>query len=254
MSKTVVVTGAAQGIGLACAERFARDGHAVLLADISDIGEAEAERLRAAGGTAVFVRTDVTDAAQVAALMEKAVTEFGSLDILVSNAAIVHGGDFLDYDPDLFERVLMTNTKSVFLCGQAAGRIMRDQRRGSIVNMSSINAVVAMADQPAYVTSKAAVDQLTKVMALSLAPYGVRVNAVGPGTILTEFSRGAVLGSPEARAKVLARTPLGRCGEPSEVAAAVAFVASDEASYMTGQTMFLDGGRLALGYTVPVAD
>ena len=120
--------------------------------------------------------------------------------------------------------------------------------------MASIHAVIAMPDQAAYVTSKGAIGQLTKVMALSLAPHNIRVNAVGPGTILTEFSRGAVLGDEDARRRVLSRTPLGRCGVPDEVANAVAFVASDDASYMTGETLYLDGGRLALGYNVPVRD
>jgi len=124
---------------------------------------------------------------------------------------------------------------------------------GAIVNMSSANAVVAIANQVPYVVSKGGINQLTKVMAVALAPHGIRVNAIGPGTILTELAKAAVLTDDAARRKILSRTPLGRCGEPEEVAAVAAFLASDDASYLTGQTIYPDGGRLALNYTVPVA-
>jgi glucose 1-dehydrogenase len=148
--------------------------------------------------------------------------------------------------------VLRINLKSMFLCGQAAAREMVKQQSGCIINMSSVNSELAIPNQVPYVVSKGGVNQLTKVMALNLAPYGIRVNGIGPGTILTELARKAVLGSPEARNTILSRTPLGRCGEPEEIAAIAAFLASDDASYMTGQTIFADGGRMALNYTVPV--
>jgi NAD(P)-dependent dehydrogenase (short-subunit alcohol dehydrogenase family) len=142
----------------------------------------------------------------------------------------------------------------MFLCGQAAARAMIDAKiRGCVVNMSSANAVVAIPNQIPYVVSKGGVNQLTKVMAVALAPYGIRVNAIGPGTILTEMAREAVLTDDAARRKILSRTPLGRCGEPEEIAAVAAFLASDDASYLTGQTIYPDGGRLALNYTVPVS-
>jgi glucose 1-dehydrogenase len=153
---------------------------------------------------------------------------------------------------DDFDRVLRTNLKSMFLCGQAAAREMVKQQSGCIINMSSVNSQVAIPNQVPYVVSKGGVNQLTKVMALSLAPHGIRVNGIGPGTILTELARKAVLASPEARNTILSRTPIGRCGEPDEVASIAAFLASDDASYMTGQTIYADGGRLALNYTVPV--
>jgi NAD(P)-dependent dehydrogenase (short-subunit alcohol dehydrogenase family) len=124
---------------------------------------------------------------------------------------------------------------------------------GAIVNMSSVNAVLAIPNQVPYVVSKGGINQLTKVMALALAPHGIRVNAIGPGTILTELARGAVLGNAEAERKILSRTPLGRMGEPEEVANVALFLASDAASYLTGQTIYPDGGRLALNYTVPVS-
>ena len=150
--------------------------------------------------------------------------------------------------------MLAVNLKSMFLCGQAVARVMVGLgSHGSIVNMSSANAVVAIANQVPYVVSKGAINQLTKVMAIGLAPHGIRVNAIGPGTILTAMAKQAVLTDDAARRKILSRTPLGRCGEPEEVAAVAAVLASDEASYLTGQTIYPDGGRLALNYTMPVA-
>jgi NAD(P)-dependent dehydrogenase (short-subunit alcohol dehydrogenase family) len=142
----------------------------------------------------------------------------------------------------------------MFLCGQAVARHMVARGvRGAIVNMSSLNAVLAIPNQVPYTVSKGGVNQLTKVMALALAPHGIRVNGIGPGTIATEMARAAVLGTEEARRKILSRTPLGRLGEPEEIAAVAAFLASDDASYLTGQTIYPDGGRLGLNYTVPVA-
>ena len=149
--------------------------------------------------------------------------------------------------------MLRINLTSMFLCSQAAAREMVKRQTGCIVNMSSVNAELTIPNQVPYVVSKGGVNQLTRVAAISLAEHGIRVNAIGPGTILTELAKKAVLGSPEARHTIL-RTPLGRCGEPEEVAAICAFLASDDASYMTGQTLYADGGRMALNYTVPVRE
>jgi NAD(P)-dependent dehydrogenase (short-subunit alcohol dehydrogenase family) len=173
----------------------------------------------------------------------------------VANAGIVHACEFLDLKEEDFDRVLDVNLKGVFLAGQAAARQMVKQGGGgAIVNMSSVNAVMAIPNQVPYVVSKGAINQLTKVMALALAPHRIRVNGIGPGTILTELAKNAVLGNREAERKILSRTPLGRMGEPGEIATVAAFLASDEASYMTGQTLYPDGGRLALNYTVAVPD
>jgi glucose 1-dehydrogenase len=253
--RVALVTGAAQGIGLACAQLFAREGAKVVLADVAeDLGRTQARHLRDAGLQAVFVRCDVSRKDHVDAAVRAAVTEFGRLDILIANAGIVHAAAFLDLEEEDFDRVIAVNLKGVFLAGQAAARQMVKQGGGgAIVNMSSVNAILAIPDQVPYVTSKGGINQLTKVMAVSLAPHGIRVNAIGPGTILTELARGAVLGNATAQAKVLSRTPMGRLGGPEEVARVALFLASDDASYMTGQALYPDGGRLALNYTVPVS-
>ena len=247
--KSALVTGAAQGIGFACAQAFAAEGARLVLADVNaDKGRKAAESLGAA-----FVRCDVSRKSDVAAAVAKAVESYGRLDILVANAGIVHAAEFLDLEEEDFDRVLAVNLKGIFLAGQAAARQMVKQGGGgSIVNMSSVNAVMAIPNQVPYVVSKGGINQLTKVMALALAPHRIRVNGIGPGTILTELARTAVLGNKEAERKILSRTPLGRMGEPPEIAKVAVFLASDDASYMTGQTLYADGGRLALNYTVPV--
>jgi NAD(P)-dependent dehydrogenase (short-subunit alcohol dehydrogenase family) len=245
--KVALVTGAAQGIGLACAKAFAAEGARVVLADVNE----ERGREAATGLGAAFVRCDVSRKAEVSAAVEKAVKEYGRLDVLVANAGIVHAADFLDLEEADFDRVLSVNLKGIFLAGQAAARQMVKQGGGgAIVNMSSVNAVMAIPNQVPYVVSKGGINQLTKVMALSLAKHRIRVNGIGPGTILTELARTAVLGNAEAERRILSRTPLGRMGEPEEIASVAVFLASDDASYLTGQTIYPDGGRLALNYTV----
>jgi glucose 1-dehydrogenase len=247
--KVAIVTGATQGIGLACAARLVAEGARVMLVDIKPEGGQAALQL---GGAARFFAADVSQKADVDAMIAATLQAFGHIDILVNNVGVTHAADFLDLAEDDFDRVMRINLKSMFLCGQAAAREMVKRQSGSIINMSSVNSELAIANQVPYVVSKGGVNQLTRVMALNLAPHGIRVNGIGPGTILTELAKKAVLGSPEARHTILSRTPLGRCGEPEEVAAIAAFLASDDASYMTGQTIYADGGRMALNYTVPV--
>ncbi len=245
--RVALITGAAQGIGFACAHAFSGEGARLVLSDVNtDKGMKAAESLGAA-----FVRCDVSRKDQVTAAVDKAVSQYGRLDILVANAGIVHAADFLDLEEADFDRVLSVNLKGIFLAGQAAARQMVKQGGGgAIINMSSVNAVMAIPNQVPYVVSKGAINQLTKVMALSLAPHRIRVNGIGPGTILTELAKTAVLGNQDAERKILSRTPLGRMGEPAEIARVAVFLASDDSSYMTGQTLYPDGGRLALNYTV----
>lgn len=253
--KVALVTGAAAGIGLACAEAFAREGAKVVLSDVAvERGEAAAEKIQAAGGEALFVACDVGDKAQVDALVAAAVAAYGGLDIAVANAGIVQASDFLDLTEEDFDRVLRVNLKGVFLTGQAAARQMAKQGRGgSIINMSSINAVLAIPTITPYVVAKGGVNQLTKAMALALIDKGIRVNGIGPGSIRTEVFA-SVADDPAKMRGVLSRTPAGRVGEPEEIASVAVFLASDDASYFVGQTLYPDGGRLALNYTVPVKD
>jgi NAD(P)-dependent dehydrogenase (short-subunit alcohol dehydrogenase family) len=252
--QVVIVTGGAQGIGRACVEAFAAEGAGVVIADIdAEGGEKTAEAIKAQGGRAQFIQTDVGDASQAQRLVDRTLEAFGRLDVLINNAGIIKTAEFLDISEADFDAVLRVNLKGVFLVGQAAARAMVKQGKGAIVNMSSANAVVAIPNQVPYVTSKGAVNQLTKVMALALADKGVRVNAIGPGSILTDLLQ-VVMSDEAARRRILSRTPMGRCGEPSEVAKVALFLASDDASYLTGQCIYPDGGRLALNYTVAVAD
>lgn len=250
-NKVAIITGATQGIGLACAERLVSEGARVMMVDVKPEGADAAARL---GDPARFFAADVSQKADVDAMLAATLKEFGQVDILINNAGVTHAADFLDLAEEDFDRVLRINLKSMFLCGQAAAREMVKRQSGCIINMSSVNSELAIPNQVPYVVSKGGVNQLTKVMALNLAPHGIRVNGIGPGTILTELAKKAVMGSQEARHTILSRTPMGRCGEPEEVASIAAFLASDDASYMTGQTMYVDGGRLALNYTVPVKE
>ena len=255
--RVAVITGAAQGIGAACARMFAAHGAKVVIADVNQIGAAKlVDEIANAGGAAIFQRTDVGAASDCTALIERAVAEFERIDIVVNNAGIVHGAEFLDLAEEDFDRVLRVNLKGAFLCGQAAARRMAaqtpraDGQRGVIINMSSVNSVVAIPNQVAYTVSKGGLNQLTKVMALALAPHGIRVMGIGPGSIATEMLKSVVLTDGPARARIMSRTPLQRLGEPDEIAKVALFLASDDASYMTGTTVYPDGGRLALNYTV----
>jgi NAD(P)-dependent dehydrogenase (short-subunit alcohol dehydrogenase family) len=254
--KVALVTGGARGIGRAIAERYVAEGARVIIADLDAV--AGAELATVLGANSRFVRVDVGDAGDAAKAVQEAVAAFGRLDIAVNNAGIIHTADFLDIAEDDFDRVLRVNLKGAFLVGQAAARQMVAQvkaggRPGVIVNMSSINAEVVIPNQVPYCVSKGGMKQLTKVMALSLAPHGIRVNAIGPGSIMTDILKG-IATDREAKRRLLSRTPLGRVGEPAEVAAVAVFLASDDASYITGQTIYSDGGRLGLNYVVPVID
>jgi NAD(P)-dependent dehydrogenase (short-subunit alcohol dehydrogenase family) len=248
--KTAIVTGAARGIGRAIAERYVAEGAKVLLSDID-----AAELKTVADGLGMpYGAADASLKTDAEKLVRQAVETFGRLDIMVSNAGVTNkAAEFLDLAEEEFDRVLRINLKSQFVCGQAAARQMVAQGGGGvIINMSSVNARLAIPTLLPYVVSKAGSTQLTNVMAIALSEHNIRVNAIGPGTILTELGRGAVLGNEEARVRALSRTPLRRFGEPSEVAGVAVFLATDDSSYITGQTIYQDGGRMGLNYTVPV--
>jgi NAD(P)-dependent dehydrogenase (short-subunit alcohol dehydrogenase family) len=252
--RKALVTGAAHGIGQACAMAFARAGAEVVLLDIDAEGvEASAAAIALETGQKVVGLTcDVSDAEAARQAVAEAAELIGPIDLLLNNAGILAPGDILTARLEDFDRVLSVNLRAAFVIGQAVAQAMvAAGRKGSIINMSSINAVMAIPTQLAYVTSKGAMNQLTRAMALGLAPHGIRVNAIGPGTIATDILKG-VMTTPDAARGILSRTPLKRFGEPDEIGNVAVFLASDDASYFTGQTLYPDGGRLALNYTVAV--
>jgi NAD(P)-dependent dehydrogenase (short-subunit alcohol dehydrogenase family) len=250
--KVAVITGAARGIGQAYAERFAAEGAAVVLADILDKeGQAVAAGIAAKGGRARYVRCDVSRRADVSALMDAAVSTFGHLDVAIANAALVDAGDVMDVTDETFERVFAVNVRGTFLTDQeAAKRMIAGRRKGVLINIASTVAVVGDNYEGCYSATKGAVNLLTRTFALSLAPHGIRVVAIGPGPVKTAMMAGP-LSDPVRLKGLRARTPLGRPAEPSEIAAVAVFLASDEASFVTGQTYYADGGRLALNYVMP---
>lgn len=243
--KRAIVTGGAKGIGAAIATRFAAEGADVILVDINF--DAASTLARALGQRAV--RADMACAADRDALFAQVRDIWGGLDILVNNAGITFAATLDELTEDDFDRVIAINLKAGLFATQAAARLMGPG--ASVINMSSVNAVLAIPNQIPYSISKGGIRQMTNVTAQALAPRGIRVNAIGPGTILTDMGK-AILSDEEQTRRVLSRTPMGRCGEPEEIAAIATFLASDQSSYMTGQTLYADGGRLGLNYTVPV--
>ena len=245
--RVAVVTGGAQGIGEACVRRLRQDGAQVVVVDIaSERGHALADAIGAS-----FVHTDVGNKSHVDAMVARVMRQHGRIDILVNNAGIFKSAPFLEMSEADFDAVLRVNLKGAFLVGQAAAREMARAGHGAIINMSSVNGAQATPGLAGYNVSKGGMNQLTRAMALALAEHGVRVNAVAPGTIATELATQAVLGDEAARQRVLSRTPMKRLGTPEEVAGVVCWLASDAASYMTGEIVTVDGGRATLNYTVP---
>ncbi len=254
--RTAIVTGAARGIGFACARRFGQDGARVMLSDIDAAALAEAEAtLTAEGLTVATFVADVSRRPDVEALVAATVERFGGLDIMLNNAGIAKVQPFLSITEADFDAVLGVNLKGAFFGVQVAAEAMiAAGTHGVIINMSSINSRMANPSVATYAISKGGLNQVTGTAAVALAPYGIRVVGIGPGTIMTDMLKVGFMHDEESRRMILSRTPIGRCGEAHEVAAVAAFLASDDASYMTGQTIYPDGGRMILNYTVPVAE
>ena len=253
--KVAVVTGAARGIGFACAKLFADEGAKVVLCDVlDDVGRDSARKIAQSGAEAIYVHCDVGNAADVRGLVDSTVKQFGRLDVCVANAGVSRVKNFLDVTLEDWNEVIRVNLTGCFLVGQASARQMVNQGKGgAIINMSSCNAVMAIPTIAPYVASKGGINQLTRAMAIALADKGIRVNAIGPGSIATDMVREIAKDNAVRRAQMM-RTPLGRYGEPEEVARVALFLATEDSSYITGQTIYPDGGRLALNYTVPIKD
>lgn len=242
-AKVAVVTGAARGIGRAIALRLGQEGAKVAVVDVlEDQGHATARLIQDVGGQAMFVPTDVSDAGQVQAMVDTVVKQWGAIHILVNDAGICPFAGFLEMSEALWDRVLDINLKGYFLCSQAVARVMIEQGvKGRIIAVSSISSEFGGSSQAHYCASKAGINLLVKSMAISLGPYGITCNAVLPGTVETDINREA-LADPAVRDYWSKRAPLGRLGQPEDIAGPVLFFASDDADWCTGSMLVVDGG------------
>jgi NAD(P)-dependent dehydrogenase (short-subunit alcohol dehydrogenase family) len=248
--KVSIITGATKGIGLSCAEEFAIEGAKVVLTGRTvSLGEGAAERIRTDGGDAIFIRCDVSQNDQIQNLVQKTLEHYGRIDVVVNNAGVNHSANFFDISEDDWDWVMGVDLKGTFLLSQAAAKVMVEQGiQGVIINMSSVMAVMALADQVPYCAAKGGVNQLTKAMAVALGDYGIRVNAIGPGPVLTELMQ-VVVNNPEKEAELLSRLPLGRIAECREIATTTVFMACDDSSFFTGQCIYPDGGRMIQAFS-----
>ncbi|MDH4136046.1 MAG: SDR family oxidoreductase [Anaerolineae bacterium] len=241
--KVAIVTGAARGIGRAIALRFGQEGASVAVVDLREAEGHETVRLiEAAGSQAMFIHTDMSDQDQVQAMVDTVVKQWGAIHILVNNAGICPFEDFLEMSEDLWDQVLNVNLKGYFLCSQAVAKVMVEQGvKGRIIAVSSISSEFGGSSQAHYCASKAGINLLVKSMAISLGPHGITCNAVLPGTVETDMNRDA-LADPAARDYWSKRAPLGRLGQPEDIAGPVLFFASDDSAWCTGSMLVVDGG------------
>ncbi|MFC1904198.1 SDR family NAD(P)-dependent oxidoreductase [Chloroflexota bacterium] len=246
--KVALITGGRRGIGKAIALCFAEAGADVVVCDrVIDDGELEsvAKEIQALGRRSLAIKTDITVRSDIESMVEQTMKEFGTIDILVNNAAINIAVPLLELREEGLDKIINTNLKGYFLCSQAVGRVMVEQQKGNIINMSSTGAERASLNTSVYHSTKAGVKLLTQSLAVEWAPYHIRCNAVGPSMSRTKFSE-PLWSSPEALERVSARIPLHhRLSEPEEIVGTVLFLASDASSYITGQTIYVDGGLLA---------
>lgn len=242
--KVVIITGAGQGIGASYAQAFAEAGAAVVVADINEVGAKQvASRIEAAGSKAIAVTVDVSDKGSVEALFAQAVAAFGQVDVLINNAAIfstLKMKPFEDISVEEWDRVQAVNARGVFLCCQAAARVMKPRRYGKIVNISSSVVVTGRANYAHYVASKGAVVALTRALATELGEWLINVNAISPHGIVTEVPRDTI--TEDQWAGILAAQAIKRKGDVSDMVGATLFLASDESKYITGQTLNVDAG------------
>ena len=244
--RVALITGAGMGIGAAIARRLARDGYAVVISDVNASAATEtAAELHAQGLDAWPLSLDVSDAESIAAGFAAVAQRYDRCDVLVNNAAIAKTYPFVDYPIDHWNHVMAVNVTGPMLCGQQAVRLMRRRKWGRIINLASISGMRASAGRTAYGTSKAAVIGLTRQMAIELAEYGITVNGIAPGPIDTPLTQ--ELHSARARRNYVRAVPAARYGTPDEIAGPVSFLASEDASYITGHIMAVDGGFMAAG-------
>lgn len=243
--KVAIITGGSGGLGRSIAAKFVEEGAFVTIADQdADSGQRVLAQLQSAGRSAIFVKTDVSNRAGVARLVDQTVQRFGRIDILVNNAAVLgENGHFLEISQAVWDHVVSVNQTAVFICSQLVGRVMAKAGRGNIINISSINGTVPLPRCAAYVAAKSAVESLTRIAATDLAPYNIRVNTIAPGPI---ENRPPHLDAPRPTEDTL----LGRNGLPHEIAAAAVFLASEESSFITGERIAVDGGMLVNGYRI----
>jgi NAD(P)-dependent dehydrogenase (short-subunit alcohol dehydrogenase family) len=243
--KIAIVTGGGSGIGQAIAQAYAREGATIVVADVNEGGaEGTVAAIAAAGGKAVAIRTDVSMASDVQAMVDACVRDFGRIDILVNVAGIITAFALLDTTEAQWDETLDVNLKGTFLCLQAAARVMAKQGHGVIINTTSVLGRNARPKRAAYCASKAGIILLTQTAAMELGPLGIRVNAIAPGSIETPLVLSAPI-SPEALARKIAAIPLQRRGDPVDLTGPALFLASDESTYVTGDIMTVDGGMTA---------
>jgi NAD(P)-dependent dehydrogenase (short-subunit alcohol dehydrogenase family) len=247
-TKTVIITGAGSGIGRHTALHLAREGYAIVAADVREATAAEtASMIADAGGAAHPVAADIASAAQCASMADEAVARFGQLDALVNCAGISQPGDSLTYAAADWERMIDVQLNGAFFAAQACARHMQ-KRGGTIVFITSTNAEAAFPRRAAYCAAKAGVAMLTKVLAIEWAAHNLRVNAVGPAYVETAMTRQNIAAGNVSREAIERRIPLGRLAQPADVAEAVSFLLSAKAGFITGQSLYVDGGWLAYGY------
>jgi NAD(P)-dependent dehydrogenase (short-subunit alcohol dehydrogenase family) len=243
--KVAIITGGGSGIGEATAHLFASEGAALMLADIDgSVAAAAAESIKAEGGRASWVQTDVTSSSSVEGMVQATLSQFGQLDILFNSAGIEGFGSVIETDEATWERIFAVHVRGTYLCSKyALSAMLEGGRGGVVVNVSSVAGLVGVQGMAAYCAAKGAIISLTRAMAADFAPQGIRVNCIAPGTTMTPLGQRLIENdTPERLAQRLSRYPLGRFGKPEEIARSVLFLASDDSSYATGMCLVVDGG------------
>ena len=242
--KVAIITGATKGIGEACAHEFAKEGaKVVVVGRTKELGNKVVADIQANGGTAMYVEVDISQKAEVDAMVAQVVDTYDTVDIVVNNAGVNHSADFFDITEEDWDWVMSVDLKGTFFVSQAAARVMVDQDKpGAIVNVSSVMAQLALADQIPYCAAKGGVNQLTKAMALSLVDRNIQVNCCAPGPVMTELME-RVVNNEQKKKQLMDRLPIGRIATTKEIARVIIFLASEEAAFLVGQTIYPDGGR-----------